>query len=116
MKPLLGPSSRAPDSVAAVVAGWLAGCCSSFRGVTPNPDVLCNREIKFEAFQQHVLQDLGADYVATGHYARLRPCLLTGGCGGQAGLVRSIASQRQDGGRMLRANIRPCCGGGTCAL
>ncbi|MEQ8954494.1 MAG: tRNA 2-thiouridine(34) synthase MnmA [Gammaproteobacteria bacterium] len=38
-------------------------------GRTPNPDVLCNREIKFKAFLEHAL-DLGADYIATGHYAR----------------------------------------------
>ena len=37
-------------------------------GRTPNPDVLCNREIKFRAFLDHAL-DLGADYIATGHYA-----------------------------------------------
>ena len=39
-------------------------------GRTPNPDVLCNKEIKFKAFLQHAL-DLGADAIATGHYARL---------------------------------------------
>ena len=39
-------------------------------GRTPNPDVLCNREIKFKVFQQHA-EALGADHVATGHYARL---------------------------------------------
>jgi tRNA-specific 2-thiouridylase len=38
-------------------------------GRTPNPDVLCNREIKFKAFLQHAI-DLGADGIATGHYAR----------------------------------------------
>ncbi|MEL6976701.1 MAG: tRNA 2-thiouridine(34) synthase MnmA [Bacteroidota bacterium] len=38
-------------------------------GRTPNPDVLCNREIKFDVFLQIALQ-LGADYVATGHYCR----------------------------------------------
>ncbi|MBD7967435.1 tRNA 2-thiouridine(34) synthase MnmA [Paenibacillus sp. Sa2BVA9] len=39
-------------------------------GRTPNPDVMCNREIKFGEFLNKAL-DLGADYVATGHYARL---------------------------------------------
>ena len=38
-------------------------------GRTPNPDVLCNREIKFDAFVKEALK-LGADYVATGHYCR----------------------------------------------
>ncbi|HXV10750.1 MAG TPA: tRNA 2-thiouridine(34) synthase MnmA [Burkholderiales bacterium] len=40
-------------------------------GRTPNPDVLCNAEIKFRAFLDHAL-DLGADYIATGHYAQIR--------------------------------------------
>jgi tRNA-specific 2-thiouridylase len=39
------------------------------KGRTPNPDVLCNREIKFEVFMDIALE-LGADYVATGHYCR----------------------------------------------
>ncbi|CAZ94623.1 tRNA (5-methylaminomethyl-2-thiouridylate)-methyltransferase [Zobellia galactanivorans] len=39
------------------------------KGRTPNPDVLCNREIKFDVFMDIALQ-LGADYVATGHYCR----------------------------------------------
>lgn len=39
------------------------------RGRTPNPDVLCNREIKFDVFMKIALS-LGADYVATGHYCR----------------------------------------------
>lgn len=38
-------------------------------GRTPNPDILCNREIKFNAFLDKALE-LGADYIATGHYAR----------------------------------------------
>lgn len=38
-------------------------------GRTPNPDILCNREIKFKAFLDYALM-LGADYIATGHYAR----------------------------------------------
>ena len=40
-------------------------------GRTPNPDVLCNREIKFKAFVDHA-RDLGAKWIATGHYARRR--------------------------------------------
>lgn len=38
-------------------------------GRTPNPDILCNKEIKFRAFLDHALT-LGADFIATGHYAR----------------------------------------------
>ena len=40
-------------------------------GRTPNPDIMCNREIKFKAFLDYAL-DLGADYIATGHYVRNR--------------------------------------------
>lgn len=39
------------------------------KGHTPNPDVLCNREIKFDMFMEKAME-LGADYVATGHYCR----------------------------------------------
>ncbi len=39
-------------------------------GRTPNPDIMCNKEIKFKAFLDHAL-GLGADYIATGHYARI---------------------------------------------
>jgi tRNA-uridine 2-sulfurtransferase len=44
-------------------------------GRTPNPDILCNQEIKFKAFLDYALE-LGADYIATGHYAR---CTTTDG-------------------------------------
>ena len=40
-------------------------------GRTPNPDILCNAEIKFKAFLDHAMR-LGADAIATGHYARVR--------------------------------------------
>jgi tRNA-uridine 2-sulfurtransferase len=40
-------------------------------GRTPNPDILCNAEIKFKAFLDHALR-LGAEKIATGHYARVR--------------------------------------------
>ncbi|MGB7392392.1 MAG: tRNA 2-thiouridine(34) synthase MnmA, partial [Marinomonas sp.] len=38
-------------------------------GRTPNPDILCNKEIKFKAFLEYAIE-LGADYIATGHYVR----------------------------------------------
>ncbi len=40
------------------------------KGRTPNPDVMCNKEIKFKAFLEYAM-NLGADYVATGHYAKV---------------------------------------------
>jgi tRNA-specific 2-thiouridylase len=39
-------------------------------GRTPNPDIMCNKEIKFKAFLQFAAQALKADYIATGHYVR----------------------------------------------
>ena len=47
-------------------------------GRTPNPDVLCNREIKFDVFLKEALK-LGADYVATGHYCRKTTTTLADG-------------------------------------
>ncbi len=59
-------------------------CLREFEaGRTPNPDVLCNREIKFRAFLDHAMR-LGADYVATGHYARV------GRDRGRAALLRGL--------------------------
>jgi tRNA-specific 2-thiouridylase len=46
-------------------------------GRTPNPDILCNAEIKFKAFLDHAMR-LGAERIATGHYARVRQNLITG--------------------------------------
>lgn len=39
-------------------------------GRTPNPDILCNKEIKFKAFLEFAAEDLGGDFIATGHYVR----------------------------------------------
>jgi tRNA-specific 2-thiouridylase len=52
-------------------------------GRTPNPDILCNREIKFKAFLEYALL-LGADYIATGHYTR------RGESGGKATLLKGL--------------------------
>ena len=42
---------------------------AEYAGRTPNPDILCNKEIKFRAFLDHAI-NLGADFIATGHYCR----------------------------------------------
>jgi tRNA-specific 2-thiouridylase len=52
-------------------------------GRTPNPDVLCNAEIKFKAFLDHAMR-LGAQKIATGHYARVRERASTGAGHGEA--------------------------------
>ncbi|MCK5002727.1 MAG: tRNA 2-thiouridine(34) synthase MnmA [Gammaproteobacteria bacterium] len=56
-------------------------------GRTPNPDILCNKEIKFRAFLDHAL-DLGADKIATGHYAR------TATVNGKAQLLRGLDNNK----------------------
>jgi tRNA-specific 2-thiouridylase len=48
-------------------------CVQCGQGLTPNPDLACNRHIKFGALLAFA-KGLGADGVATGHYARLRAC------------------------------------------
>ena len=56
-------------------------------GRTPNPDILCNREIKFKAFLEYALS-LGADYIATGHYTRCGKHL------GKATLLKGLDSNK----------------------
>lgn len=46
--------------------------CEHEKGNTPNPDILCNKKIKFNFFFNYALQELKADYIATGHYARIK--------------------------------------------
>ena len=41
-------------------------------GRTPNPDILCNKHVKFKAFLNYAIEDLGAEYIATEHYARVK--------------------------------------------
>ncbi len=59
-------------------------------GRTPNPDVLCNAEIKFKAFLDHAMR-LGADKIATGHYARVRAVLGPAAAGPPGDQARSDA-------------------------
>ena len=79
-------------------------------GRTPNPDVLCNREIKFKAFLDHAL-DLGAGYIATGHYAGLRRA------GDRVQLIRAADENKDQtyflymlGQRALRHSLFPLAG------
>ncbi|MFG5409374.1 tRNA 2-thiouridine(34) synthase MnmA [Piscinibacter sakaiensis] len=58
-------------------------------GRTPNPDVLCNAEIKFKAFLDHAMR-LGADRIATGHYARVRWNPAAAGGAGRHELLKGL--------------------------
>ena len=91
---------------------------ASYRaGLTPNPDVLCNREIKFKQFANYA-RTLGADFIATGHYARLidvhgAPRLLKGVDPGkdQSYFLQALAPQQLERclfplGHMLKADVR----------
>jgi tRNA-specific 2-thiouridylase len=71
-------------------------------GRTPNPDVLCNAEIKFKAFLDHAMK-LGADLIATGHYARVREV----GSGKNAGkfeLLKAIDASKDQSYFLHRLN------------
>ncbi len=64
-------------------------------GFTPNPDIMCNQEIKFKLFLETALED-GADLIATGHYARLKPLAAppaSGGARTPRGSRRSAVSE-----------------------
>lgn len=61
-------------------------------GRTPNPDVLCNREIKFDVFMKIALR-LGADYVATGHYCRKEEVIQTNENGNSTTLYRLLSGK-----------------------
>lgn len=66
----LGIPFHARNFAAAYWDGVFEHFLAEYRaGRTPNPDVLCNREIKFKTFIDHAT-DLGAEYIATGHYVR----------------------------------------------
>ena len=58
------------DEYKAEDVGYLGGCYE--QGLTPNPDVMCNEKIKFGTFADRAFAE-GADYIATGHYARTAP-------------------------------------------
>ena len=78
-------------------------------GRTPNPDILCNKEIKFRAFLDHALT-LGADGIATGHYARRGET----GTDGHATLLRGLDANKDQsyflhavGGREIARTLFP---------
>ncbi|TCP05819.1 tRNA 2-thiouridine(34) synthase MnmA [Caldimonas thermodepolymerans] len=66
-------------------------------GRTPNPDVLCNAEIKFKAFLDHAMR-LGAEKIATGHYARVREV------GGRFQLLKGLDSGKDQSYFLHRLN------------
>lgn len=71
-------------------------------GRTPNPDVLCNAEIKFKAFLDHAML-LGADMIATGHYARVRE-ITTGPNAGQVQLLKALDASKDQSYFLHRLN------------
>lgn len=70
-------------------------------GRTPNPDILCNKEIKFRAFLDYAMT-LGADFIATGHYARRGQTLINSQGEAYAPLLRGL-DQNKDQSYFLHA-------------
>ena len=62
-------------------------------GRTPNPDIMCNKEIKFKAFLEFACEDLGADYIATGHYVQ-REFITDENGNGQWAMLRGLDSNK----------------------
>jgi tRNA-specific 2-thiouridylase len=62
-------------------------------GRTPNPDIMCNKEIKFKAFLEFACEDLGADYIATGHYVQ-REFIVDENGDGQWAMLRGLDSNK----------------------
>lgn len=71
-------------------------------GRTPNPDVLCNAEIKFKAFLDHAMA-LGAEHIATGHYARVREVATEGG-GSRFELLKALDGSKDQSYFLHRLN------------
>ena len=71
-------------------------------GRTPNPDVLCNAEIKFKAFLDHAMA-LGAEHIATGHYARVREVSAEGG-GSRFELLKALDASKDQSYFLHRLN------------
>ncbi len=71
-------------------------------GRTPNPDVLCNAEIKFKAFLDHAIE-LGADTIATGHYARVRE-VGDGAYAGRFALLKALDASKDQSYFLHRLN------------
>ncbi|HTH43768.1 MAG TPA: tRNA 2-thiouridine(34) synthase MnmA [Oxalicibacterium sp.] len=71
-------------------------------GRTPNPDVLCNAEIKFKAFLDHAML-LGADMIATGHYARVRE-VTSGANAGRFELLKAVDGSKDQSYFLHRLN------------
>lgn len=80
-------------------------------GVTPNPDILCNKHIKFDAFLDHARKTLGADAIATGHYARtnvgydLRPAARTNSESGQDKILAWGLAMLEQGSQYLNLSF-----------